>query len=134
MRNKAIRILIAGESLSHSQKVEAVLNQMGYSAVAVVRTFYEVSLLTQHPVKSFDLLIINQGFVVPVDIDVFRFCSENKQVKYVLIYESQGMCVLGLRNYSHGSVQLYLPRLTDVEAMRLMMGIIDASAWVYAHV
>lgn len=133
MLNKAIRILIAGEQLSHSQKVEAVLNQMGYRAVAVVRTFNEVLLLTQHPVKSFDLLIIDPDLAAPVDIDLLQFCDENEHVKYVLIYEGQGMSVLGLRNCNHRSVQLSLPRLTDLEAMRLMMGIIDAPARVSAH-
>ncbi len=132
MSVKKLRILIADSHRLHSQRLDLMLSHMGYCAIVVVSTFDEVRSLTQSPLQPFDVLMINKNVSASTDVDLIQFCKENINVRYALIYLNDSFSLLGGCWPNRQNILISIPYLSDVEVIRLMMGIIEWSGAIHA--
>ncbi|MBC3256823.1 chemotaxis protein CheY [Pseudomonas paralactis] len=89
MPNKALRFLIADAEHLERNKIEKMLNQLGYYRIAPLSSFDEVQALTRAGGVTFDLLIINTTLVRSRQIDLLNYCRDNPMIRHALIYDGQ---------------------------------------------
>ncbi|OLF52988.1 response regulator [Pseudomonas chlororaphis] len=89
MPNKYLRILIADASPDQCDRIERLLNSLGYVRIASVSSFRELVNLTHYscePFENFDLLLLCGELAFAAGVDAGVFCLDNPQIRHAMIY------------------------------------------------
>ncbi|WP_409318930.1 hypothetical protein [Pseudomonas sp. KCJK9016] len=128
MATPTLRILIADEQHSQCNRLEKILNRLGYFRMTPVLSFTDLQTLTHYtcePFELFDVLLINMNLFRAAGVNVERFCRSNPQVTNTLVYGIAPGQKTGVLSASGEPGQIHLVQTADEQTVRRFMAQID---------